>query len=114
MLGPVDGVGAMTAVDALDERCIVVTGFALVVEHHLHACPIEGHGIKAGHDTHVLEFRLIGRAIAVAIDRHVVHHVDVDDTTAHVVVYSLGSGSHRLEESVHRLRRFSRRHRSRP
>ena len=39
-------------------------------------------------------------SVAVAIHRHVVHYIYVDNPSAHVVVYALSGGSHRLQEVV--------------
>ena len=47
-LGILRDIRAVLAVDALYERLLVVAGLALVVEHEVKACLVEGHGVGGG------------------------------------------------------------------
>ena len=77
----------------------------LVVEHLVEAGLVDSHGVERRHDAHVEQLGLGRIAVAVAVHRHVVHHVDVEDVAlTEVVVNSLCGSSHRLEEAILVLR----------
>lgn len=102
-LGVGDDVGAVLAVDALLQGRGVVAGGAGVAEDEVEAGLVEGYGVGGGEDAHILHARLGGVAHAVAVDREVVHHVDVDDVAsllAEVGVHRVGGGGHAFEEGV--------------
>lgn len=40
------GMNAMTAGDTLNERLVIITWLALVVEHHVNACLVKGYRVK--------------------------------------------------------------------
>ena len=90
----------MRWVDALDEGLVVIAGLTLIVEHFVEAGLIDGYGVERGHDAHILQLGLGGMPVAVAIDRHVVHDVNIDDVAVEIVVNGLCRCSHRLEEEV--------------
>ena len=92
----------MLTVDALDEGLLVVALARLVSEHLIEASLVECHWVEGCEDTHILELRLGWVTVAVAVNRHIVHDVDIDDLLASVEILmnSLSSGCHGLEEEV--------------
>ena len=91
LFGMVDGVGAMTALDALEQGAIVVALLGFHLSDEVDASLIERYGVSGGKDADVLQERCGGIGIAIAIDGHVVHHIDVEDalTVSEVIVYGL-------------------------
>ena len=99
-----DGVDAVTALDALFHGGYVVVGRLFLTEYEVNAGLVEGHGVGAGENAHILECHRGGIAVTVAVDAHVVHHSDVDNLTLEIVVHCSGSGGHALEKFVLVLR----------
>ena len=102
-LGVFGDVCAVLAVDALLQGLGVIPGGIGVVENQVQASLVQRHGIGGSEDADVLESRCRRRSVTVAVDGHVVHHVDVDDILAlllEVIVNGLGRGCHRLQETV--------------
>ena len=50
----------MLAIDALDERFLVIAWLSRVIEHEVEASLVESHRVGAGENAYVLELR-IGR-----------------------------------------------------
>ena len=102
LFGVVDDVGAVLAVDALDEGLAVVAFGGGVVEDEVEAGLVKSDGVERGEDAHVFELGGFGVSVAVAVDRHIVHYVDIDDALLafEVGVDRLGGAGHRLEELV--------------
>ena len=106
-----DGADTVAGVDTLyQSRCVVTVGRG-VVEDNIHAGLVERNGVERRQDTHILHLGGSGVAVAVAIHREVVHDIDIDRAHAgstpfgvlrhiEVLVYSIGSRSHRLVEEV--------------
>ena len=102
-LGVDDDVGAVLAVDAFLQGVGVVAVGALVPEDQVEASLVERHGVGRGQDAHILHARRGGVPVAVAVDRQVVHHVDVDYVASlllEVAVHRLGGGGHAFEKGV--------------
>ena len=101
----VDSVGAVAGTDALDERFVVIASLSLMTEHLVEASLIEGYRISGSEYAHVLQQRRCRIAIAVAVNAHIVHHVDVQDvlSVSKILMDSLCSGGHGLEEGILRL-----------
>lgn len=100
--GIVDGVGAVAAVDALDEGRTIVADSGLVVEDEVETGFVKSDGVEGGEDAYVFHLGRGGMSVAVAVDGEVVHDIDVDDAflALEVVVDGLGGSCHRLEEGV--------------
>ena len=76
-VGIVDGVSAMFPVDAFLKRLGVVVVGGGGMEHEVEAGLVEGHRVGRGEDADILHLRLFGVGDAVAVDREVVHDVDI-------------------------------------
>ena len=95
--------GTVFLVDAFLQRLGVVAFAADVVEHEVEAGLVEGDGVGGGQNADVLDARCGRVSVAVAVHRHVVHHIDVDNVLAfllEIVVHGLGGSGHRLKEAV--------------
>ena len=90
----------MLTVDSLDQWLLIVAFRSFVTEDHVQASLVYGDWVCASHDAHVLEHRRCRMSVAVAVNAHIVHHVDVQDFALHVVVDTLCRGSHTLQEQV--------------
>ncbi len=97
-----DGVGAVLFVDAAEQVGGVVGGGHLLVVDDVHAGLVEGDGVGAGEDAVVFKFHGGGMIDAVAVDAHIVHHIDVDDALPflEIVRHGLGCRCHTLKEAV--------------
>ena len=97
-----DGMYAMLLVDAAKEVGRVVLGSDLLLVDNIDACLIECNGVGRGEDSVVFELDRFWVVNTVAVDRHVIHHADVDDALLllEVVDDGLCSGCHAFEESV--------------
>ena len=97
-----NGVDTMLLVNAVQQVGGVVGSRHLLVVDDVDAGLVQGHRISGGKDAVVFELHGGGMVHAVAVDAHVVHHVDVDDAILllEIVHHGLRSGSHAFEEAV--------------
>ena len=97
-----NGVDAVLLVYAVEQVGGVVLGRHLLLVDDVNAGLVEGHGVGGGQDAVVFELHGGGMVHAVAINRHVVHHADVDDAflLLEIVHHGLRGGGHALEEPV--------------
>ena len=75
----VDGVGTMATLDALKQRAIVVAILGFHLSDEVDTSLIKCHGVGRGKDADVFQKWCGGIGIAIAIDGHVVHHIDIED-----------------------------------
>ncbi len=74
--GGLHGVDAVEALDALNEVVAArIVGRVDEVEARL----VDGDGVKGGENADIFHTRVLRHGAAVAVDGHVLHHVDVDD-----------------------------------
>ena len=74
-----------------------------MVEYKVEASLVEGNGVGGGQNADVLDTRCGRMSVAVAVHRHIVHHIDINNVLAfllEVVVHSLCRSSHRLKETI--------------
>ena len=72
------------------------------MESFLRTYLVEGHGVGGGQDAVVFEFHRLGMVHAVTVNRHVVHHRNVDDALffLEVIHHCLCRGCHTFEKAV--------------
>lgn len=94
--------GAVTGIDALNQGMAVVAISGMVAEHKVETGLVEGNRVKGCQDADIVHLRGGGVAVAVAVDRQVVHHINIYDAvfTLEVIVYSLCRAGHRFEKSI--------------
>ena len=71
-----------------------------MVEHKVEARLVEGYGVERGQYTDVAHLWCRRATVAVAVNRKVVHHIDVYHPAAEIVVNGLCCRSHRFEKGV--------------
>ena len=100
LFGVLDGVDTVLLLDARLKAGGVVALGILVLVDEVEAGLVEGHGVGGGQDAHILQLGSGGIAVAVAVDAHIVHHVDIDDFAFEVVVHGGSGVGHTFEELV--------------
>lgn len=65
----IDGVGAVTGIDALNQGMAVVAIGGMVAEHKVDTGLVEGNRVKGCQDADIVHLRGGGVAVAVAVDR---------------------------------------------
>ncbi len=93
-------VAAVAAVDAAVDGLGIVEVVGGYAVEDIETGLVEGHRVGGSQDAVVLQPGGGGVAHAVAIDREIVHHIDIDDLGAEIVGYRLGGGGHALAEVV--------------
>ena len=88
---------AVARVDPFDQVNLAVV---IRCADQVRAGPVERHGIERRQDADVAHLRIGGRRIAVAVDREVVGHADIEDTIPAMIRHGLRCLGHRLEEIV--------------
>ena len=90
----------MTRIYALDERRRIVILGRGIVEHKVNTSLVKRDRVHRSEDAHVVHLGVGRRVVTVAVNREVVHHIDVDDTTLEIVMNRLRCHSHTLDELV--------------
>ena len=86
-------VQALAVVDAPQELLV-----ALRVPHKVETGLVQRHGVGGGQNADVVDVRLLGIAVTVAVDGDAVHDVDEDHLVAEIVADALGGLGHGFEK----------------
>ena len=91
------GVQTVEGLDAVHKRRVPLGGVDQV-----NASLIQRHRVGGREDTDIVNIRLGGAAVAVAVNGYAVHHVDIDDAIhmSEIIGYGLARLCHRLKESI--------------
>ena len=92
----------MLLIDALKQVGRIVFGRHLLVVDDVDTGLVEGHGVGAGEDAIIFQLHGSRMVDTVAVDTHIVHHADIDDTILllKIVYHGLSGSSHALQKGV--------------
>ena len=90
----------MDAVETLDALNEVVATRIVGRVDEVEARLVDGDGVKGGKNADIFHTRVLRHGAAVAVDGHVLHHVDVDDLAVEKLDDGLRRVGHGLKEGI--------------
>ena len=97
LCGRLNGSYTVSALDALDEMRLAGIGAGI---NEVNAGLIDCHGIIRNENADVGNAGILGYSTTVAVNAHILHYVDIENTSAEVIYNRACCIRHRIKEGV--------------